>query len=186
MTLLSVIHISLLQLMLLIFFFIITDTSAGRGFTLFPWPNHIQHILPLYLFDWIDVIGDGNCGFRAIVVIEFGGEEAWPLLRLVMCMEMQMNREKYIRVHLSAETLDNVIFSVGSHRDGPAPFIHWLEAPMGLYFAATFLNIGIAYYGFADGNPKYSCLDLSLRRVAGVHSVNKVIHVCWVNRNHYV
>ena len=126
------------------------------------------------------------CGFRAISVIELRGEEAWPLLRRAMCMEMQMNREQYLRVYLSAETLDNAIFSIGSHSKEPAPFIHWLEAPMGLYSATTFLNIGIAYYGSADGNPNYSCLVLPLRKAAGVHSVNKVIHICWVNRNHYV
>ena len=103
-----------------------------------------------------------------------------------MCMEMQMNREQYLRVYLSAETLDNAIFSIGSHSKGPAPFIHCLEAPMGLYSAATFLNIGIAYYGSAYGNPNYSCLILPLRKTAGVHSVNKIIHICWVNRNHYV
>ena len=57
---------------------------------------------------------------------------------------------------------------------------------MGLYSATTFLNIGIAYYGCADGNPNYSCLVLSLRRTTGVHGVNKDIHICWVNKNHYV
>ena len=57
---------------------------------------------------------------------------------------------------------------------------------MALYTAATFLNIGIAYYSSADGNPNYNCLILPLRKAAGVHSVNKVIHICWVNRNHYV
>ena len=57
---------------------------------------------------------------------------------------------------------------------------------MELYSAATFLNIGIVYYGSADGNPNYSCLVLPLRRVADVHSVNKAINVCWVNRNHYI
>ena len=61
--------------MLLTFFFIIiTDGSTSRDFSLFPWPNYIPHVLPPYLFDWIDVIGDGNCGFRAIVVTELGGE----------------------------------------------------------------------------------------------------------------
>ena len=29
------------------------------AFSVFPWPNHIPHILSPYLFDWIDVIGDG-------------------------------------------------------------------------------------------------------------------------------
>ena len=54
--------------MLLTLFLIIADGPAGRDFSLFPWPNHIPHILPPYLFDWIDVMGDGNCGFRAIAI----------------------------------------------------------------------------------------------------------------------
>ena len=76
---------------------------------------------------------------------ELGGEEAWPLLRHTMCMGMQTNKDQYLRVYLSAETLENAIFRIGSHSNGPAPFSHWLEAPLGLYSAATFLNIGIAY-----------------------------------------
>ena len=100
-------------------------------------------------------------------------------------MEMQTNREQYLRVYLSAETLDNAIFRIGSHSKGPAPFIHWLEAPTGLYSTSTFLNIAIAYYG-VDGNPNYNCLLLLLRRTTGLHGVNKVIHICWVTRNHYV
>ena len=78
------------------------------------------------------------------------------------------------------------MFRIGSHSKGPAPFIHWLEALMGLYSAATFLNIAIVYYGSADGNPLYNCLVLLLRKASGVHSVNKVIHICWVNGNHFV
>ena len=138
------------------------------------------------MFDWIDVLGDGNCGFRAIAATELGGEEAWPLLRRAMCMEMQMNRDQYLSLYLSQESLDDAIFRIGSHSNGPAPYIHWMDAPMALYSAATFLNIGIAYYGSADGNPLYNCLVLPLRKASGVHSVNKVIHICWVNGNHFV
>ena len=97
-----------------------------------------------------------------------------------------MKRDQYLRVYLSAETLDNAIFRIGSHYKGSAPLTHWLEAPMGLYSATTFLNIAIAYYGFADGNPHYNCLGLPLRKMAGVHGVHKFIHIRWVNRNHYV
>ncbi len=35
-------------------------------------------------------------------------------------------------------------------------------------------------------NTNYSCLVLPLTRAAGVHSVNKVIHICSVNGNHFV
>ena len=56
--------------MLLTFF--ITDGSKGRDFSHFSWPNYILHLLPSYLFDWIDIIGDVNFGFRAIAVTELG------------------------------------------------------------------------------------------------------------------
>ena len=138
------------------------------------------------MFDWIDVIGDGNYGFRAIVVTELGGKEAWPLLRRAMSMEMKMNREEYLRVYLSEQALDNALFRIGSLGNGHAPYIHWMEAPMALYSAATFLNIGIAYYGSANGNLIYNYLVLPLRKAVDVHSVNQVIHTCWVNRNHFV
>ena len=132
------------------------------------------------------MLGDGNCGFRAIVVTELVGEEAWPLLRRAMCKEMQMNREQYLGLYLSQESLDEAIFRIGSHGNGPAPFIHWKDAPMALYSAATFLNIGIAYYGSSNADPVYNYLVLPLKKALGVHSVNKVIHICWVNGNHFV
>ena len=123
--------------------------------------------------------------------LELLSSQSWEarhdlFLRCATCMEMQTNREQYLRVYLSAETLDNAIFRIGSHSKGPAPFINWLEATMGFYFVATFLNIAIAYYGSANSNPHYNCLFLPIRRTTGVHSVNKVIHLCWVSRNHYV
>ena len=42
------------------------------------------------MFDLIDVICDGNCGFRAIAVTELGGEEAWPLLRRAIRAEQSL------------------------------------------------------------------------------------------------
>ena len=69
-----------------------SDGSASRDFSLFQWSNHISYILPPYLFDWINVIGDGNCGFRAITATELGGEEAWPLLRRAMSLKMETHR----------------------------------------------------------------------------------------------
>ena len=101
-------------------------------------------------------------------------------------MEMQINRDQYLRLYLSQESLDDAIFRIGSHGNGPAPYIHWMDASMALYSAATFLNIGIAYYGSVSSNPLYNCLVLPLRKAPGVHSVHKVIHICWVNGNHFV
>ena len=101
-------------------------------------------------------------------------------------MKMQMNRDQYLSLYLSQELLDDAIFRIGSHDNGPTPYNHWTDAPMALYSAATFRNIGIAYYGTADGNVLYNYLVLPLRKTSGVHSVNKVILICWVNGNHFV
>ena len=79
MTFHSVVYITLLHLILTLSS-IIADDAGGCDFSDFPWLNHIPFIIPPYLFDWIDVLGDGNYGFRVITVTELGGEEAWPLL----------------------------------------------------------------------------------------------------------
>jgi hypothetical protein len=152
---------------------------------MFPWPQYIPYILPPYLFDWIDVTGDGNCGFRAITVTEMGGEDKWPLLRRGMSLEMETHREQYARLYLSPRVVEEHIYRVGRHSHGPARFEHWMES-QNLYAAATFLNIAIAYYGAPDCGTHYNFLVLPLRRTGGTRSVNKLIHILWVNHNHYV
>ncbi|XP_057544016.1 uncharacterized protein LOC130823414 [Amaranthus tricolor] len=74
---------------------------------------------------------------------------------------------QYLTLYLSQESLDDSIFRIGSHANEPAPFMHWMYAPMALYSAATFLNIAIAYYVSADCNPQYNCLILPLRKASG-------------------
>ncbi|XP_057516592.1 uncharacterized protein LOC130797835 [Amaranthus tricolor] len=127
--------------------------------------------------------GDENCGFRAIAVTKLGGEKAWPLLRRAMSLEMEMHRDQYARVYLSAELVENTIYRIGAHSQGPAPYSYWMKMTA-LYYAITFLNIVIAYYGSADG--KYNCLVLPVRRTGGMHGVNKLVYTLWVNGNHYV
>ena len=122
----------------------LSDGAGGRDFSMFPWPQYIPYILPPYLFDWIDVLGDGNCGFRALTVTEMGGEDAWPLLRRSMALEMQQHRQQYTRLYLSSESCEDAIHRIGGHAHGPARFDHWMDA-INMYAAATFLNIAIAY-----------------------------------------
>ena len=98
---------------------------------------------------------------------------------------METHRDQYGRVYLSADLVEEAIYRIGAYSKGPAPYSHWMEMTA-LYSAATFLNIAIAYYGFADGNLIYNCLVLSLRRTGGMHGINKLVHILWVNRNHYV
>ncbi len=163
----------------------LSDGAGGRDFSMFPWPQSIPYILPPYLFDWIDVLGDGNCGFRALTVTEMGGEDAWPLLRRSMALEMQQHRQQYTRLYLSPESCEDAIHRIGGHAHGPASFDHWMDA-INMYAAATFLNIAIAYYGSADCNPYRNWLILPLRRTGGAHGVHKLVHILWVNNNHYV
>jgi hypothetical protein len=102
-----------------------------------------------------------------------------------MSLEIQTHKQQYTSIYLSADAMENAIYRIGGHTKVPAPYLHWMEVS-NLYAAATFLNIAIAYYGSADGNPMYNCLILSVRRTGGTHGVNKVVHILWVNGNHYV
>ena len=155
--------------MLIILF--LSDVVVGRDFSMFPWPQYIPYILPPYLFDWIDVIGDGNCGFRAITITEMGGEDKWPLSRRGMSLDMETHREQYARLYLSPRVVEEHIYRVGRHSHGPARFEHWMES-QNLYAAATFLNIAIAYYGAPDCHPQYNFFVLPLRRMGGTRGVN--------------
>ena len=130
-------------------------------------------------------MGDGNSGYRVVVVTELGGEEAWPILRRAMFMEMQVNGPQYLRLYLSSESLDESMFRIGSHIKGPSPFIHWFDAPLGLYSAATFLNIASVLWD-QQWDPKYNCLIIPVRRTSGGHGVNKIVHICRANRNHFI
>ena len=98
---------------------------------------------------------------------------------------METHREQYARVYLSDDLVEEAIYRVGAQNKGPAPYSHWIETTT-LYSAATFLNIAIAYYGSADGHSMYNCLVLPLRRTGGMHGVNKIVHILWVNGNQYV
>ena len=98
---------------------------------------------------------------------------------------METHREQYARVYLSADLVEEAIYRIGAHNKGPAPYSHWMEM-IALYSATTFPNIAIAYYGSTNGNPMYNCLVLLLRRTGGMHGVNKLIHILWVNGNRYV
>ena len=79
---------------------------------------------------------------------------------------METHREQYARVYLSNDLVDEAIHRIGAHNKGPALYNHWMEMTA-LYFAATFLNIAIAYYSSADGNSMYNCLVLPVKENRG-------------------
>ncbi|KAH9618390.1 hypothetical protein KSS87_012225 [Heliosperma pusillum] len=111
--------------------------SSPRGTkhkSLFPCPDAVNNFMVPWIVDWVDVDGDGNCGYRAVAQEIYGDEDKWPTVRRDMVDELKKNRHIYIKLYGSEFEVDKLIKRI-SWWEGDAPVIHWMEADMGFIIA---------------------------------------------------
>ncbi|KAL6498070.1 hypothetical protein OROGR_028467 [Orobanche gracilis] len=90
-----------------------------------PYITHIQ-----------DVMGDGNCGFRAISVCLGYGEDEWLYVRRQLLGELLSSYHAYARVF--SDGIDEIHTSL-EFLQSPAPPKHWMLMPeTGILIANTF------------------------------------------------
>ena len=53
---------------------------------------------------------------------------------------MEMHRDQYARVYLSAELVENAIYKIGAHSKGHAPYSHWMEMTAYILYRSTIIN----------------------------------------------
>ena len=63
---------------------------------------------------------DGNCGFRAISISQYGNEDSWPIIRLLMLEEMIVNYHLYVNSDIEYKRI--CFFK------SPAPIDHWMSS----------------------------------------------------------
>jgi histone-lysine N-methyltransferase SETD2 len=114
-------------------------------------PKEILHIdqMPLfmhsYIDDIIDVEGDGYCGYRVVAVDQNKSEDDYNLIRLVMLRELNLNRERYLRLYGSKRRLNYIIDAMYpppniKSRNEVAPKEKWLTFPDMGHIIATHYN----------------------------------------------
>ncbi|XP_073225484.1 uncharacterized protein [Cicer arietinum] len=73
-----------------------------------PFYTHFPTLIRPYIEEIIDVVADGNCGFRAIAALLGWTEEFWPLVRT------QLDKEIHLHQDLYANVFDDSVESVRS------------------------------------------------------------------------
>ena len=61
-----------------------------------------------YIFDVVDVIVDGHCGYRCIVALLGMGEDSWPLIRHDLFKELSQYRNDYARLLCSYDRVEEL------------------------------------------------------------------------------
>ncbi|KAK9750626.1 hypothetical protein RND81_02G209100 [Saponaria officinalis] len=113
----------------------------------FPFDNEIPDFMLPWIEDWLNVIGDGNCGYRALAHQIYGNESEWVRVRRDLLDELTTNKAHYTKIFGRQKEVDLAAHSI-SHWSGPAPKYHWMSIlDMGFIIAnrydAIFVNLSL-------------------------------------------
>ncbi|CAK8532945.1 unnamed protein product [Lathyrus sativus] len=76
------------------------SSQSSKQFIL-QFPNHIKS----YIDDVVNVVSDGNCGFRVITSLHGYGEYGWPMVRRDLGLEIIYNERSSLYVNLFTDQL---------------------------------------------------------------------------------
>ncbi|XP_074300785.1 uncharacterized protein LOC141632105 [Silene latifolia] len=133
---------------------------------------NIPHYMPSpqWIIDWVDVDGDGNCGYRAVAQEIYGDEHRWPTVRRDMVDELEKNRHIYIRLYGGEMEVNKLIKRISWwKRDEDVPVIHWMDADMGFIIANCYDAI------FTCLSPTNSFTSLPVTRTSAISQGQKQI-----------
>lgn len=63
----------------------------------------VPRVFSPFVSSVINVIGDGNCGYRVMTKFMYGDEEKWLIVRQQLISEQELNMELYISVFGSVD-----------------------------------------------------------------------------------
>src|SRR5215217_7997777 len=99
--------------------------------------SHFEDLIPSFMVDMsefldevINVIGDGNCGFRGIAVGLGKDEEAWPEIRQDLLNELRAHEDLYRRVQIQNGDFERMIYAA-QWKEGPCmdDVYKWMVMP---------------------------------------------------------
>ncbi|KAI5649554.1 hypothetical protein M9H77_35559 [Catharanthus roseus] len=124
----------------------------------FPYTDAFLDFIYTFIFNWKNVISDGNCGFQVVANFMFGDKHQWPEVRRRMLFELEHMANIYVSLLGSAECVYELVRRT-QWQNGTAPLDHWLETLDSLYVIANAFNlcvILIARVGSTTVLPLYS------------------------------
>nr|XP_027189376.1 uncharacterized protein LOC105851939 [Cicer arietinum] len=92
-----------------------------------------------YIEDIVDVVADGNCGFRAIAALLGWTEESWALVRSQLDKEIGLHKDVYSNVF--DDNVESVRNSLKISKLGAQGKDKWMSLPDLGYVIATLYNV---------------------------------------------
>nr|XP_027192079.1 uncharacterized protein LOC113787271 [Cicer arietinum] len=99
------------------------------------FPTYIR----LYIEDIVDVVANGNCGFRAIAALLGWTEETWALVRSQLDKEIGLHKDVYSNVF--DDNVESVRNSLKISKLGAQGKDKWMSLPDLGYVIATLYNV---------------------------------------------
>ncbi|XP_058726299.1 uncharacterized protein LOC131597631 [Vicia villosa] len=153
----------------------LSQTSKNREFDKYivQFPDYIRP----FIDDIVDVMDDGNCGFRAIASLHGYGTDGWSMVRRDLEKEIIGPRSKLYE-DLFGQRLPTVRSSLVIENLGQQPPNKWMTLPELGYVIANRYNVVLVSLGH---------LSLSYFPMTSAHSPNASIYcIGFVNGNHWV
>ena len=111
----------------------------------------------------MDVLGDGNCGFRVVADYVFGDEEQWRVTRVCVANEILANRALYEQIYFEGVDAGyrRIMWSGGACLSD-----HWMTVVDDLFPIANVFNAAVMLFGYGGGgNSLFSCCTVLPMRV---------------------
>nr|XP_027187201.1 uncharacterized protein LOC113785056 [Cicer arietinum] len=133
-----------------------------------------------YIEDIVDVVADGNFGFRAIAALLGWTEESWALVRSQLDKEIGLHKDVYSNVF--DDNVESVRNSLKISKLGAQGKDKWMSLPDLGYVIATLYNVILVSLS-RNLNMTFFPLNKSPSKETFVHSL---IAIGFVNENHWV
>ncbi|KAK2358924.1 protein FAR1-RELATED SEQUENCE [Trifolium repens] len=109
-----------------------------------PFFKHMPQFMQPYIEDFVDVVGDGYCGYRVVSLHENGNEDDYELVKLNMIREIKNHRKLYENMFGGKARFEKILevlhSSPRSTRRSVAPKEKWLSFPDMGHVIATYYN----------------------------------------------
>ncbi|CAK8531757.1 unnamed protein product [Lathyrus sativus] len=148
-------------------------SQSSKQFIL-QFPNHIRS----YIDDVVNVVSDGNCGFRVIASLQGLGEDGWSMIRQDLGLEIIHNERSSLYANLFTDQLAVVRESLMIEEVGSQPPHKWLTLPDMGYMIANRYNVVLVCLGIECWT--FFPMTTSFSPNAAIYCIG------FVNGNHWV
>ncbi|CAG8781003.1 16991_t:CDS:2 [Cetraspora pellucida] len=162
---------------------VLKDRYSGTKLTFHKDVDMYEDIVPMFMkefiLNYINVHGDGNCGFRAIAVLLEMSEDEWPTVRRTIFDELINRKAHYTQLFIEGENEYNTVVSIVQWEKGSCSVENWMLMPSFGYPIANAFKRPVHYFS------RHQCLTFLPDNI--LLNRNQPIVFAFIDKqNHYI